>query len=215
MTVGERLRNRLEKAGLSVREFHRRMDELGVSGSSYPNIHRYLADRADPPLEFLRQAAKLLGCRFPWLVAEQGLPTEEEERAEDRAFVQKATLSAMAGGEGTLRVGDIFRVVPNVPTIEELNRQVTEALGLPEEEHPTWGSALIEVGHQLGGTTRADLEASWDRIGKALYGPLAAFEVEPREMEEHNRLSAYILAMIPALLVVASERRRQAEGKEN
>ncbi|MCH7623707.1 MAG: helix-turn-helix transcriptional regulator, partial [Nitrospinae bacterium] len=77
MAVGERLKQAIEThAGISIREFHRRMgpDGRGVSGASYPNIHRYLKERVEPSLEFLRQAAEECGVRQEWLIVGAGLP---------------------------------------------------------------------------------------------------------------------------------------------
>lgn len=84
MTLGERLRRGIESAGHSVRAFHREMEARGVSGSSYPNIHRYLADNSEPALGFLREAADLLGVRYEWLAVGQGPMKETEASVESR-----------------------------------------------------------------------------------------------------------------------------------
>ncbi|MBI4539485.1 MAG: helix-turn-helix transcriptional regulator [Gemmatimonadetes bacterium] len=79
MSVHRRLREAIDLRGVSVRAFHREMTGRRVAGSSYPTIHRYLSGRTSPSLEFLREAAQVLGVREAWLAAGEGGPTETEE----------------------------------------------------------------------------------------------------------------------------------------
>jgi transcriptional regulator with XRE-family HTH domain len=64
--LAERLGEAIGAAGLSIREFHRRLK--GVAGSSYPSIHRYLRGKADPPGKFVVHAAKVLDVLPGWLL---------------------------------------------------------------------------------------------------------------------------------------------------
>ena len=79
MSIGKRLRTALEECGMSVREFHRQMEGRSVRGSSYPTIHRYLADKSEPSMAFLKSAAELLEVRESWLAQGDGARTEAEE----------------------------------------------------------------------------------------------------------------------------------------
>jgi transcriptional regulator with XRE-family HTH domain len=83
MELADRLRDAIERKGLSIRGFHRAMAAMEVSGSSYPVIHRYLSGTATPPLEFISAAADLLRVREAWLAFEIGPRTELDEALED------------------------------------------------------------------------------------------------------------------------------------
>ena len=72
MPVGSRLRQALELKGMSIRRFQEEMAAKGVKtgGTSYPQIHRYLNQdpekAAEPSVDFLQVAAKLLDVRIEW-----------------------------------------------------------------------------------------------------------------------------------------------------
>ena len=69
----------LDLRDMSVREFHRQMKERSVRGSAYPTIHRYLADKSEPSIAFLKSAGELLQVRETWLAQGDGARTEAEE----------------------------------------------------------------------------------------------------------------------------------------
>lgn len=57
------------------------MQQRGVAASTYPTIDTYLKGDSSPRLDFVREAAELLGVRAAWLAFEDGGKTEEEEKA--------------------------------------------------------------------------------------------------------------------------------------
>ena len=67
MTLGERLEMGLVQWGGGVMAFTEAMALTGIRGATYPAIRRYLDDRTEPSLSFIKAAAQLLGVSFPWL----------------------------------------------------------------------------------------------------------------------------------------------------
>lgn len=88
-TLGERLRLAVEAwepgdGRPSVRRFQREMEKRlgergGRMGVSYPAINSYLQDASKPSLEWIDEAADLLGVRAVWLAYEDGEPTAGRE----------------------------------------------------------------------------------------------------------------------------------------
>ena len=107
MSIGKRLRMTLEQCEMSVREFHRQMRERSVRGSSYPTIHRYLTDKSEPSMAFLKSAAELLGVREIWLAQGLGEPTETAE-----------AMNVSAGPSPDAE--EIFQTIATLPEIKSL-----------------------------------------------------------------------------------------------
>ena len=59
--------------------------EERLVGTSLTSLKDYVADRAEPNLRFLEEAAKLLGVRSAWLICNQEPPTEAFEALPDEA----------------------------------------------------------------------------------------------------------------------------------
>lgn len=78
---GGRLRDSLAIAGLSVREFQRRLEEQNVLGSSLPAVHRYLTDKTSPSVEWASAAARLVRVRLAWLLAGEGSASVSDDIA--------------------------------------------------------------------------------------------------------------------------------------
>lgn len=187
MTLGERLRVAIKvEAGLSIREFHKRMDGR-APGSSYPNIHRYLSDGAEPTLEFLRAAAEVLGVRYQWLAVGQGAPTEAGERDNSAARgVAHAALPADGGWRSTAL--SIKRAV----------------LGEGSDDFiPYWVAPLADVWilRNLDYAGPADFET----LGEVLRGPLAPLGMKPEEMSP-GAFNDYVMTMIPVLFGLTARR---------
>jgi transcriptional regulator with XRE-family HTH domain len=94
MSIGTRLREAIEMREWSIRKFQRVMQaEHGdrVQGTSYPAIHRYLADETAPSLEFLKVAADLLQVSAGWLITGEGVPyrTHEIQALGDRMLERR------------------------------------------------------------------------------------------------------------------------------
>ncbi len=81
-SVSTRLRRALGHADMTIRRLQMAIPE-SVKGHSYASVHSYVKRDVDPPLEFLRAAAKVLDVRESWLVSGQGEMTETEERARE------------------------------------------------------------------------------------------------------------------------------------
>ena len=77
MTLGERLQTAVDAKYENAHQFQGDMASRGVKGSAYPSIYSYLKGKSAPSLEFLQEAAKLLGVRLMWLAFGEGPPTEE------------------------------------------------------------------------------------------------------------------------------------------
>ena len=77
MTLGERLQTAVDAKYENAHQFQGDMAKRGVKGSAYPSIYSYLKGKSAPSLEFLQEAAELLGVRLMWLAFGEGEPTEE------------------------------------------------------------------------------------------------------------------------------------------
>ncbi|MGI8497589.1 MAG: hypothetical protein ACR2OG_08430 [Gemmatimonadaceae bacterium] len=77
--VAGRLNVAIQRAGVSKREFQKRVAATRTRGTSYGSVFSYLAGTHAPPLEFLRVAAKVLGVREGWLVSGEGEPDAPPE----------------------------------------------------------------------------------------------------------------------------------------
>jgi transcriptional regulator with XRE-family HTH domain len=145
--IHERLRWAVEQhAGLSIREFHRRMDERGVRGSSYASVHGYLRGKADPSVVFLQEAADVLGVREPWLVLGSGAPTRRE--------------GELAPGPSRPETGREARLR------ERILSRYPELAGLPQAERDLFFEALTR--YVLTAPDAAELAIGRDGSGRIL-----------------------------------------------
>lgn len=216
MTLGERLQTALEFGGWRVLAFRDEMKErlegTDARGYTHPAIKRYLDDRAEPSLGFLRVAADVLGVRYPWLAVEQGAMTEEEEM--ERMAVAAMTVTA---SRIHLSAPSPFEASGGRPGPEELRKilgpvlpSVMRALNLPPSASRSgWVGGLNEIGRQLpdslsGGGTGTH------PVAEALRVPIDAFGVKLDAMPDEV-LDQYVFGMIPGLLVLAQEARDQWE----
>lgn len=65
--LGDRLRVAIRQSGYSHHGFARAMEARGVYGSHYRTLVNYLKGRTEPSLEWLDEAADLLGVGAQWL----------------------------------------------------------------------------------------------------------------------------------------------------
>ena len=93
-SIGSRLRDELEKCGWTVKEF---IDRLGKDASvSGPTaIYKYVRGegKIPPPVDFLEDAARVLGVRFAWLAVEEGGITESDEESRIKKDIQAKAAS--------------------------------------------------------------------------------------------------------------------------
>jgi len=216
MTLGERLQTALDSAGWRVLAFRDemkgRLQGTDVRGYTHPAIKRYLDDRAEPSLGFLRAAADVLGVRYPWLVVEQGAMTEEEEM--ERVAVANLTAAA---SQLHLPGPSPFEGSAGRPASEEIRRMlgpvlpsVITALNLPPAAgRSAWVGGLNEIGRQLPDPLSGDGREPHP-VAEALRVPIHAFGVKLEAMPEEV-LDQYVFGMIPGLLVLAQEARDQWE----
>lgn len=197
--VARRLREALGER--SITWFQGELEAAGVGGSKYSNVQRYVAGKGKsaPPLEWIEGAARTLGVRAAWLAFEDGAMTA----AEEAQWAEAADASRAAA-----------------PAVEDLlaprlRRRVLEGIGLPPWDVergaslvPSWVAPLAEVWLRLVGAEAPHPEAA---IGRALRGPIEALGIDVEELEAPE-LADYVLAMVPALLVLADERGRQGRA---
>ncbi len=67
MSFGDRAKKAIKLRGWSIRTFQQELKRLGVVGSSYPQVHRYLGNKRPPSIQFMDAAANLLNVRAEWL----------------------------------------------------------------------------------------------------------------------------------------------------
>jgi transcriptional regulator with XRE-family HTH domain len=183
-SLGERLRRAVEEvARISVREFQRQMEALGVKGSSYPNIHRYLSDRSEPSLEFLRSAAEKLGVRYEWLTVDDGEPTEEAE-------TRRRLRDGIAHGAEHVR-----------SLMGEVGQDICSELGRDVEGVPFWLPPLFQLYVTSGWTVQ---------VGRALGHTLTALGIQAERMSEDD-FGDFALSMLPALFFAARWEARERE----
>ena len=72
MSLGERLRKAVNLKYGSIRSFHKELEGRKVKGGSYPQVHRYLADKSTPSIAFLTAASEVLRVRRQWLLTGEG-----------------------------------------------------------------------------------------------------------------------------------------------
>lgn len=102
MTLGERLRAALKRAGMSAEEMARR---LGVSGSA---VRMWSSDKRQPDFDTLRRFAAACGASVLWLIEGDEAPPELAEWALQFADLvaagvdPAAALAAVSGGAAAL-----------------------------------------------------------------------------------------------------------------
>jgi hypothetical protein len=79
-TVAGRLQKATEDSRRSIRSLQQELHTQGVRGSSYASVHSYFKGPTEPPLHFLRSAAKALGVREAWLATGEGEQTETAQQ---------------------------------------------------------------------------------------------------------------------------------------
>ena len=80
MTIAERLKYAMQRQKKSIRRLHLELKAAKVRGASYANVHAYVGGRREPSVGFLRAAAGALQVRESWLISDDGMPTQVEEK---------------------------------------------------------------------------------------------------------------------------------------
>ena len=97
-SVGDRLRGELEAYGWTVKEF---IDRLGKHASvgGQTAIYKYVRGegKIPPPVDFLEDAARVLGVRFAWLAIDEGGKTESDEESRIQRDIQAKAASGRRG----------------------------------------------------------------------------------------------------------------------
>jgi transcriptional regulator with XRE-family HTH domain len=171
-------------------------------GANRAMVQRYLGNKAAPSVEFLREAAKVLGVRFAWLAIKDGAPTEAEAamRPTNRLPPKRDVIEA--------------RMRAAFPQYDQLDYWVQAApmdlvvaLGL---DQAYWARYLANDTAQLPTEKQTDaaLHEAASVIGSTLREVLERF----RSDEPDNRsLEDYVLLMCQALkrLVPTPAERRE------
>lgn len=209
-TVGERLAEYVGDGtgkAMSIRSFAKamRLRTPRPKGSTRAMVHRYLAG-ATPPSDFTEAAAETLGLNPEWLAYEIGHPTKAHAEA---AAVSSGTAPQAVDWQRE-RAGRLMHEI-----LVGLDRAQPDEGDAPfwrsaEFYAPHWVAPLGEVRLRLVlGGSYAEHEAIEHDIAAALKGPLAAFRVDPAQMDR-DTLGDYITLMVPVLLAIASEQRKHA-----
>ena len=97
--TGDGLHNRLEYAlvvrNLSIRKFHKALQDDGYPHTSYQAVRRYLKGHAKPTSDFLAAATRILGVRPEWLLWGEGPDTQEEWEQERRREMESFALEVL------------------------------------------------------------------------------------------------------------------------
>ena len=196
-----------------------------LRGTSDSGVRHYVEEAVlNPRMDLIRAMADVLGVRWQKLAYDEGGWTAHQEKARIRAARIKAEASPPREDLQSSRLKDaVFKAMDlPVPKVTIGGTEDSEDFGVlhgvAAAPLPPWIAPLAELWLRLVSADFAagvvvvdvDLEAN---IGKALRAPLDALGIDPSRMREAGSLTHYILAMLPALLMLAGERARQ--GLEN
>ena len=214
-----------------LRLFQRRMEERSkrieadgekpLVGTALSSVQTYLTGQQSPPLSFLKEAATVLGVREAWLISNQGAPTWAHE--EDQLSPGQPPRDRWLRLKKTI-LGELGLANSGEDDANGLRGDEGEVGSSTVENIPYWVGALNEVWLRLRfqeilldpaaalTAARSD-DDSEDRrienkIAKTLAGPLEAFSIDPTHWREET-LGDYVVAMSPALLLLANTRSEQ------
>jgi hypothetical protein len=186
--------------------------------------------KATPSVAFLRAAAVVLGVRAAWLISYDGHPTE--------AHAEAAAVVALAGAPSPLAQdvaapGDA-QAVRQREGAHRMIYNFLEAVGVPQlggmdvpfwrsgHAHlPYWAAPLAELRRRVwwnymvtsdSTEMHEDTNAAEGWIGAALKGPLKAFGIDPEQMDP-DAFGDFVTTMIPPLIALAVEQRKQLDNK--
>jgi hypothetical protein len=205
------------------RLMRQRMGRESAQGTSYPAVLGYFAGKVSPSIEWLNVAADFLGVRAAWLAYGEGAMTDAEraEREEQARRFEAAIARAEGGREWKDALAFVWNVrlalgVPFPETASGVRLPAPDSAGThqldPNEMRavltawarahnasiiPLWYAPLAEAARRL----RIDAGAA----GRALRGPLDALGIAAADLSD-DALADYIVAMIPALLMLAAHR---------
>lgn len=203
-TLGDRLRSAIEVWSIrrghtigargAIRAFQvamaRRLRGSGArSGESYRAIMSYLSGSSYPALEWLLEAAELLGVRSGWLLTGEGYRTPEEELVGAR--ITEAAQRAL----------------------EALRAVVADGLGRDDINADTMRD-LIELTRSYAARRvgRADDPAAvYSGVARAIVAPLAELGVSPAELPP-DTFGHYLRVTAEILRVAVAEAGRPEQG---
>jgi transcriptional regulator with XRE-family HTH domain len=215
-----RLREAREKCGMSIHKLSEKLKEKKEKDPDFAllrsissgGVHHYLNAKNfyNPRRDTLTAMAKVLGVRPEWLLFNDGPPTEEELRQQEKAEWKKMAnrgIVAVATGEGVMKLGDIFGV-DGIPSPYVLADRVYDELKIPSRDvPPPWIWSLIEVATRM--EDPGGIGAAFERIGDALATMAKAMKVTPASMTD---LDGFVFSAVPGLLALAREKRDEANG---
>lgn len=188
-TLGGRVARALDAADMTVKDLEKALEEEGVKGGSYANLHRLKSNKLDrPSAGLLYGIAKATGVRLPWLVARDGPMTEEEaERPPEKVReifeereekLQRAILEGLFGGD------------PNSGRVSK------HSYGLLVD-------AFIFAKYRGPGPVPIDSEEEYDlarKVGEAAGAPLRALGGDPASVPADD-LDDYLSALDTAFRI--------------
>lgn len=216
-TIGERLREAIELwppegKQRGVRRFQREMEARAavlasggqsLLGVSYPSINSYLNGETVPSIEFLREAADLLGVQFVWLVTGEGDRTRSEEMlriARSRPHDAGAERSQHDDYHSVLtRHAPGYHFPEHVITL--FHHVVSKCWAAEHMESLARGEPLPAPAELESVVLRQRADLS-ERLARLLFSPLQSWGVDMRG----RQFDQYLVAMLLALQLSVPER---------
>ena len=217
-TIAGRLRGYIggtEKHTMSIRRFAEVMWEYEPRprGSTRAMIHRYLkVDGHEPPLSFLRVAAKVLGIRLEWLINGGGERTQERQDLgrERELGIKRAVLDGLGCPPPAEEDHIPFWVHPllevYVRGILPMGPDKLDPSTIEDEKEKYGAPRMVWI----SGSHHAE---QFETLGKVLRAPLEALEIDAEDMEKEAR-DAYIFDMAQTLLGLAAAESLQRQRRK-
>lgn len=198
--------------------FCQKLGEAGYEkGANYPTLRGYLDGSTEMSVDYLLAAAKVLEINAGWLVLGQGAPNRTAEQA--------ARLNPLHADEQHHWLGN------------EVRNRLHQKIGLPPVEVSVWGDqngehvtfwripawvpAIGDLWTRLrnnepigavdahGRTDPASLDPAIDELVDTLAAPILALNIDANALP----LGDYVLALLPALTVLADARTRALQAE--
>ena len=193
-----------------------------LPGTGLSSIQTYLNGKTVPPVSFLREAASVLGVDGAWLILGDGAPTRAHAVA---AGISSSSLDSQRDLALNFERAILEKFDLTKATRPEHHPSVQLPDGPSDWESPScWVAPLREVWLRLRAcdmmldprttiVAARGADESTDRtveaeIGTAVRAPFDVWSVDPARVGTQT-LADYVLALVPALLLLAGERNRQ------
>ncbi len=196
MSIASRLKGKIaERYNGNLRDFQQAMKGTGVKGITYPTVHAYVKGTSTPSVDFLKEAAKLLGVRPAWLTLGEGAPTELEEIARLRhTRDEQDTEPHLMGIEEQVEeiIAEHFPMIERAPTYA--HGVVWHTISTLSAEFMYHAEAEPDENHISGYAT-----AAADLVARYLAAPILLY---PDRVIDPIQFGQYITAACQGLLAL-------------